>query len=174
LAAERSRTHTKADGLHVSVCFFIAYGAGDGNRTHATSLEGWGSTIELHPHGMCWCRGPDLNRYGRNSRQILSLLRLPIPPPRRCFGPPRKTSAYSLGASVPFLKNMVGKTGFEPATPWSQAKYSTKLSYFPLDAEMREGGGETKRRGRFASPSNPFTSERWRALRDSNSRPFDS
>ena len=27
------------------------FGAGDGNRTHATSLEGWGSTIELHPHG---------------------------------------------------------------------------------------------------------------------------
>ena len=25
--------------------------AGDGNRTHATSLEGWDSTIELHPHG---------------------------------------------------------------------------------------------------------------------------
>ena len=25
-------------------------GAGDGNRTHTTSLEGWGSTIELHPH----------------------------------------------------------------------------------------------------------------------------
>ena len=24
-------------------------GAGDGNRTHTTSLEGWGSTIELHP-----------------------------------------------------------------------------------------------------------------------------
>ncbi len=24
--------------------------AGDGNRTHTTSLEGWGSTIELHPH----------------------------------------------------------------------------------------------------------------------------
>ena len=26
---------------------------------------------------------------------------------------------------------MIGKTGFEPATPWSQTKYSTKLSYFP-------------------------------------------
>ena len=26
-------------------------GAGDGNRTHATSLEGWGSAIELHPRG---------------------------------------------------------------------------------------------------------------------------
>ena len=25
-------------------------GAGDGNRTHTTSLEGWNSTIELHPH----------------------------------------------------------------------------------------------------------------------------
>ena len=26
------------------------YGAGDGNRTHVISLEGWSSTIELHPH----------------------------------------------------------------------------------------------------------------------------
>ena len=25
-------------------------GAGEGNRTLVTSLEGWGSTIELHPH----------------------------------------------------------------------------------------------------------------------------
>ena len=25
------------------------FGAGDGNRTHVTSLEGWNSTIELHP-----------------------------------------------------------------------------------------------------------------------------
>ncbi len=28
-------------------------GAGDGNRTHTTSLEGWGSTTELHPHISC-------------------------------------------------------------------------------------------------------------------------
>ena len=27
----------------------LFFGAGDGNRTHVTSLEGWGSTIELHP-----------------------------------------------------------------------------------------------------------------------------
>ena len=27
-----------------------AFGASDGNRTHATSLEGWNSTIELHSH----------------------------------------------------------------------------------------------------------------------------
>ena len=28
----------------------VDVGAGDGNRTHAASLEGWNSTIELHPH----------------------------------------------------------------------------------------------------------------------------
>ena len=35
-----------------------AGGAGDGNRTHITSLEGWNSTTELHPHiGVCvWRR----------------------------------------------------------------------------------------------------------------------
>jgi hypothetical protein len=27
-------------------------GAGEGNRTPASSLEGWSSTTELHPHGM--------------------------------------------------------------------------------------------------------------------------
>ena len=30
------------------------------------------------------------------------------------------------------MKIIIGKTGFEPATPWSQTKCSTKLSYFPL------------------------------------------
>ena len=28
-----------------------------------------------------WCPGPDSNRHGKNSRGILSPLRLPIPPP---------------------------------------------------------------------------------------------
>ena len=32
-------------------------GAGDGNRTHVVSLEGWSSTIELHPHRMVTRRG---------------------------------------------------------------------------------------------------------------------
>ena len=34
---------------HVRNRSIVVSGAGDGNRTHATSLEGWGSTIELHP-----------------------------------------------------------------------------------------------------------------------------
>ncbi len=37
------------------------YGAGDGNRTHVTSLEGWGSAIELHPPE----DGPDIRSAGK-------------------------------------------------------------------------------------------------------------
>ena len=41
---------------------------------------------------------------------------------------------------------MVGKTGFEPATPWSQTKCSTKLSYFPnLGAEFFKKYGAPER-----------------------------
>ena len=36
--------------LRTHVIEFCKYKAGDGNRTHVSSLEGWCSTIELHPH----------------------------------------------------------------------------------------------------------------------------
>ena len=32
----------------------LFYGAGDGNRTHTTSLEGWSSTTKLHLHIFCY------------------------------------------------------------------------------------------------------------------------
>ena len=35
------------------------------------------------------------------------------------------------------LSLFIGKTGFEPATPWSQTRCSTKLSYFPNNAPSR-------------------------------------
>ena len=35
------------------------------------------------------------------------------------------------------MTSTIGKTGFEPATPWSQTKCSTKLSYFPFNAPSR-------------------------------------
>ena len=38
--------------LQVRVYRPVCIGAGDGNRTHAASLEGWNSTIELHPHSL--------------------------------------------------------------------------------------------------------------------------
>ena len=34
---------------------------------------------------------------------------------------------------------MVGKTGFEPATPWSQTRCTTKLCYFPLSLSSLNG-----------------------------------
>ena len=35
--------------LFISTSTSTQTGAGDGNRTHVISLEGWSSTIELHP-----------------------------------------------------------------------------------------------------------------------------
>ena len=57
--------------------------AGDGNRTHVSSLEGWCSTIELHLHGV--------------AKNIL----------------------------------LVGVTGFEPATSWSQTRRSSQAEPHP-------------------------------------------
>ena len=36
--------------LSIRPLTFYCEKAGDGNRTHVSSLEGWCSTIELHPH----------------------------------------------------------------------------------------------------------------------------
>ena len=52
--------------------------AGDGNRTHVSSLEGWCSTIELHP------------------------------------------------------QDVIGVTGFEPATSWSQTRRSSQAEPHPV------------------------------------------
>src|ERR1700730_17882090 len=41
-------SHEKEDHDLVQTLWQSA-GAGDGNRTHIASLEGWSSTIELHP-----------------------------------------------------------------------------------------------------------------------------
>ena len=42
-------THCLEGNCSIQLSYRHIYGAGDGNRTHATSLEGWNSTIELHP-----------------------------------------------------------------------------------------------------------------------------
>ncbi len=39
---------------------------------------------------------------------------------------------------------MVGETGFEPATPWTQTKCATKLRYSPKIFNLKHGAeGET-------------------------------
>jgi hypothetical protein len=46
--------YTQFSILNPAICHHIFYqhivGAGDRDRTDIISLEGWGSTIELHPH----------------------------------------------------------------------------------------------------------------------------
>jgi hypothetical protein len=44
---------------------------------------------------------------------------------------------------------LVGKTGFEPATPWSQTRCATGLRYFPIFERtakigaLRQNGGKS-------------------------------
>src|SRR6476661_8083349 len=51
----------------------IEVGAGDGNRTHVASLEGWCSTIELHPPGSAAADPPTASV--RRPRQAFSTRR---------------------------------------------------------------------------------------------------
>jgi hypothetical protein len=46
-----------------------------------------------------------------------------------------KHKSLSISAEALFLS--VGKTGFEPATPWSQTKCATGLRYFPFHYNLR-------------------------------------
>ena len=51
-AVDETRTrdlHLGKVALYQLSYYRMRFGAGDGNRTHVASLEGWNSTIELHP-----------------------------------------------------------------------------------------------------------------------------
>jgi hypothetical protein len=47
---------------------------------------------------------------------------------------------------------LVGRTGFEPATPWSQTRYSTGLNYLPNIRFLSSGEGGIRTLGRDLSP----------------------
>ena len=79
-------------------------GAGDGNRTHATSLEGWDSTIELHPQ--------------EDAPANVSLDMIAQPPP--LVNPPEQKSAespVSLSCCPRLVSKSDSKTGRQAATP---------------------------------------------------------
>ena len=44
------RTYCLEGSCSIQLSYRHVFGAGDGSRTHLTSLEGWNSTDELHPH----------------------------------------------------------------------------------------------------------------------------
>ena len=53
------RTHSLEGCCSIQLSYAPIVGADDGNRTHAISLEGWSSTIELHPQN--WSGRRDSN-----------------------------------------------------------------------------------------------------------------
>ena len=63
------------------VLFQLSYrpkvGAGDGNRTHVSSLEGWGSTIELHPQAFD-VKGWQARRDSNPQPAVLETAALPL------------------------------------------------------------------------------------------------
>ena len=73
-------------------------GAGDGNRTRMTSLEGWGSTIELRPHNLpaslARLRAP-AHQAGRHRQRTGS-----VPPP----APPRPVGRMIVGSNFKITK----------------------------------------------------------------------
>ena len=116
------------------LCSFTVIGAGDGNRTHVVSLEGWSSTIELHPQHQRWCPGPESNRHGvwsprdfksRASTNFATRARMVG---RDGFEPSnQKELSYSqprLATSLP-PQYMVPTIGIEPTTYWLQVSCST-------------------------------------------------
>jgi hypothetical protein len=66
----------------------------------------------------------------------------PIPPS------PENENGLEAFASSP-LRRLVGETGFEPATPWSRTKCSTRLSHSPISARRRELLSGPAKRGRI-------------------------
>jgi hypothetical protein len=52
--------------MKAALTWGFSVGAGEGNRTLMTSLEGWGSAIELRPHRPSQQRGASPRRLGQS------------------------------------------------------------------------------------------------------------
>ena len=68
-------TYCLEGSCSIQLSYWRIYGAGDGNRTRVSSLEGWCSTIELHPQTLCIDSAieyyHDFNQLSRGSIQNL-------------------------------------------------------------------------------------------------------
>ena len=86
------------------------FGAGEGNRTPVISLEGFCSTIELHPHrsyvelscdAIFWWRGMDSNHRRRKPTDLQSA-------PFSHSGTPPLEESRILNDSISFVKSVPG------------------------------------------------------------------
>ena len=91
-------------------------GAGEGNRTLMTSLEGWGSAIELRPRG---------GHIRRNRAQAAKPVAYRL-----------ATADWSLrprdsdpGKPGPASRRSVGTGDVSPCSMWSGARYREKVGY---------------------------------------------
>ena len=139
-------------------------GAGDGNRTHMASLEGWSSTTELHLHGAhirCLinlphpaekvksvfggqaCAGPGIGG-GRAARRDESLLRGGCESLRRAFAK-RRVSCYNIiGGICAFLskRSCVKQKG----AFWKNRAAPRLRRAFCCHREVAHGAHRAKRR----------------------------
>ena len=97
------------------------YGAGDGSRTHTTSLEGWGSAVELHPHIGCWVHWRDTPS-GRLSFQAAS----------------KKKRRRNEARGLSFPAGAPGRDRTDDLLITNQPLY--QLSYRSMNAPYGEGG----------------------------------
>ena len=108
---------------HTTVMRTFHNKAGDGNRTHVSSLEGWCSTIELHPRINCFLR---FILY-QNRSQSFQALR------KRVMGIEPTYPAWKAGVlPLNYTRISIGVTGFEPATSWSQTRRSSQAEPHPV------------------------------------------
>ncbi len=89
-------------------------GAGDGNRTHVASLEGWSSTIELHPLSDVGNRtGPNVTPHLIPPLPI-SGFRFPISPPARGAGGGGGWTRTNEGIASGFTVRPLCRSGHSP------------------------------------------------------------
>ena len=106
-------------------------GAGDGNRTHVTSLEGWGSTIELHPRINQWSWREELNPQPADYKSAA----LPIELHQRVNGASERNRTTDTGIFSPLLYQlsyrgiMATRRGLEPLTSAVTGRHSNQLNY---------------------------------------------
>ena len=108
--------------------------AGDGKRTHVSSLEGWCSTIELHPHDKLWnCNAQNRNR--TSDTRIFSPLLYQLSYLGKIAGAGFEPATFGLWARrasrqlhpaiLKFLfKRVKPMIGLEPITCWLQISCS--------------------------------------------------
>ena len=142
-------------------------GAGDGNRTHVSSLEGWRSAIELHPRihsafrnwpsrpsrPLVWCGRRDSNSYVPGTPDPKSGASAIPPRPRKKTGDPAETRTpdplikSQMLCQLSYWVALAGAAGFEPAHTGVKAPGLNRLATPHRPCQRLQAGQERKKWG---------------------------